>query len=120
MPSSKRSAVQTPKVKVWFEIDGQYSFGHGICRILQAIEDTGSIKGASERLGKSYRYIWGRIKEAEAVLQTELVTSQVGGREPRRSELTPKAKHLVTNFVALRERIRQVVHEEFRERFQDG
>ena len=73
--------VFTPRVKVWLEVEGRYAFGLGISEILQAVERAGSIKGAAAELGKSYRHVWGRVKQAEEALGTRLVQTQVGGRE---------------------------------------
>jgi molybdenum-dependent DNA-binding transcriptional regulator ModE len=66
--SLKRRSRRTPllpRVKVWLEVGGCYAFGLGISEILQAVERTGSIKHAAAHLGKSYCYVWGRIKKAE-------------------------------------------------------
>jgi molybdate transport system regulatory protein len=104
----------TPRVKVWLEIDGRYIFGFGLSEILKAVQATGSIKDGAERIGKSYRYAWGRIKKAEDALGVRLVATRVGGRETARSSLTPQAEELVANFDALRKRAFSVIEREFR------
>src|SRR5260370_49291 len=81
-----------PRVKVWLETDGRYAFGFGLAEMLQAVDRAGSIKQAAIHLGKSYRYVWGRIKEAEKVLGQQLVETQVGGQGVQRSSLTPMAR----------------------------
>ena len=75
-----------PRVKVWLERDGRYAFGFGIAEILQAVDQAGSIKQAAGDLGKSYRYVWGRIKDAERVLGRQLVTSRSFSKNGKRSE----------------------------------
>jgi molybdate transport repressor ModE-like protein len=55
-------------VKVWLERDSRYAFGLGVCEILLAVDRTGSIKQAASELGKSYRPVWARVKEAEGAL----------------------------------------------------
>ena len=105
------------RVKVWLEIDGQYVFGHGVSEMLKAVESTGSIKAAAESLGKSYRYVWSRIKNAERDLGKSLVQTQVGGKGIRRSSLTELAGQLVADYDALRRRTFDVVEEEFSTRF---
>lgn len=107
-----------PRVKVWLEIDGRYVFGFGLGEMLKAVDAAGSIKGAAGRLGKSYRYVWGRIKKAERALGRPLVETRVGGRGPGRSSLTPLAAELVADYDALRGRMFEVVEEEFSSRFQ--
>ncbi len=105
------------RVKVWLEIDGRYVFGYGVSEMLKAVESTGSIKAAAGLLGKSYRYVWSRIKEAERDLGESLVQTQVGGKGIRRSSLTELASQLVADYDALRRRTFDVVEEEFSSRF---
>jgi molybdate transport system regulatory protein len=102
---------------VWLETDGKYVFGWGVCEILQAVDETGSIKQAAGKLGKSYRYIWGRVKEAEKVLGEPLIEAHVGGKGTQRSFLTPAARHLVANFLEIRQRMFDLLREEFARRF---
>ena len=94
----------TPNVKVWLEVGGSYAFGLGICEILEAVDRAGAIKQAAADLGKSYRYVWGRIKAAERALGEPLVRTQVGGKDPQRSALTPAARRYAAAFRALRAR----------------
>jgi molybdate transport system regulatory protein len=107
-----------PRIKVWLETDGRYGFCNGMCQMLQAVERTGSIKQAASELGRSYRYVWGRIKNAEEVFGRQLVETQVGGKDTQRSSLTASGKHIVSAFLALHARITDVLDEEFTRRFQ--
>jgi molybdate transport repressor ModE-like protein len=107
----------TPRVKVWLEAGGQYAFGLGIAEVLQAIERTSFIKQAAADVGRSYRYVWGRIKKAEQALGRQLVEAHVGGTGRQRSSLTPDARRLVAAFLALRRRMAVLLQEEFTRRF---
>jgi molybdate transport system regulatory protein len=112
--SATRRLALTPRVKVWLETRGSYAFGLGISDILSAVGRTGSIKHAAADLGKSYRYVWARIKEAEKALGRRLVATQIGGGPAtRRSVLTPEARRLVTGFTTLRQRMLDIVRTEF-------
>ncbi len=115
-PARRRGV--TPRVKVWLEVDGEYVFGFGLSQMLKAVQAAGSIKAAADRLGKSYRYVWGRLKKAERALGEPLVESRVGGKGSRRSFLTERADRLVTDYDALRARMFEVVEEEFSSRFE--
>jgi len=106
-----------PRIKVWLETDGRYAFGFGLSEILRAVHQHGSIKQAAASLGKSYRYIWGRLKEAERALGQKLVETHVGGTGLQRSFLTPTARKLVKDFLGVRQRIMKVADQEFRRRF---
>jgi len=142
VPDSEKSGSTRkqirPRVKVWLETydpqsdgrknsgqksatrksSGQYVFGLGISEILKAVESRGSIKAAAGQLGKSYRHVWSRVKEAEEALGEPLVDARVGGSGTSRSSLTVLAKQLVTDFDALRRRMFEVVDEEFSARFE--
>jgi len=113
---AKRVPLQ-PRVKVWLEMEGRYVFGFGISEILKAVQESGSIKAAAESLGKSYRHVWTRIKEAENALGEPLVDARVGGKGVSRSSLTELAGRLVADYDALRQRMLQVVEQEFSSHF---
>ena len=117
MASKKNAQPLSPRVKVWLEIDGDYVFGWGICEILQAVGEAGSIKDAAVQLGKSYRYVWGRVKDAEAAIGEPLVETRVGGVIEQRSDLTPLATQLIQDFIEFRARMHAVAREEFTGRF---
>jgi molybdate transport system regulatory protein len=122
MATSRRShAKPAPieaRVKVWLEKDGQYVFGFGLSEILKAVRTAGSMKAAAKLLGKSYRHVWARIKEAEEALGEPLVQTRVGGRGTGRSSLTAAAEELVADYDALRRRMFEVVRQEFAERLE--
>lgn len=113
----RQTATLQPRIKIWLEAEGRYAFGFGLCEILQAVEHTGSIKQAAGELGKSYRYIWGRVKQAEDALGKQLVETQVGGKDAQRSRLTPDAGRLLADFLALREDLKSLLNSAYRRRF---
>jgi molybdate transport system regulatory protein len=104
-------------VKVWFETEGGYSFGFGLVEILESVGRAGSIKAAAAELGRSYRHIWDRIKAAERATGRTLVETHVGGQGQNRSGLTPQARQLVADFLAIRKRMIEVMEEESARRF---
>jgi molybdate transport system regulatory protein len=113
-----QQAALVPRVKVWLETDSRrYAFGFGLSEILQAVDRVGSIKHAAGDLGKSYRYVWGRIKQAEQTLGLQLVETQVGGQGVQRSCLTPQARVLVSQFLAVRRQVTRLVEQEFSQGF---
>ena len=113
-PRGGRAASLVPRAKVWLETEGgTYVFGLGMSTILQAVERAGAIKQAAADLGKSYRHVWSRIKEAERALGRPLVESRVGGQGTRRSCLTPEARRLVAAFLAFRGRLLRRLPREF-------
>lgn len=108
-----------PHVKFWLEQDGRRVFCAGLCQILEAIDSTGSIKEASAVVGRSYRFVWGLLRDAEAALGSPLVESRVGGEGPRRTTLTPRGRKLIAEFHAFRRRLFEFADAEFARRFAD-
>src|SRR5947209_4413116 len=91
-----------PRIKVWMQSENGFGFGSRFVAILEAVDRTGSIKHAAAELGWSYRHIWSRIKKAEVALGCTLVTTQLGGPDKDRSELTPAARHILSRYPELR------------------
>jgi molybdate transport system regulatory protein len=111
-----RPRLLVPHVKFWLEVGDRNAFCHGLTDMLQAIERTGSIKLAARELGRSYRFVWGKIKRVEKAIGTQLVQTQIGGKVSQRSTLTPAARRMIDGFHAVRLRLIQVVEQEFARR----
>ena len=110
----KRSTFSiVPRAKIWLEAEGRYVFGHGLSEILKAIQQTGSIKDAAEVVGKSYRHVWSRVKDAERALGVSLVETRVGGGETQRSRLTSHARLLVREYDRMRRQVFGIVGRTF-------
>lgn len=89
--------------KIWIEDgNGKVAFGLGRFRILEAIDRLGSMNSAAEELAMSYRAVWGRIRESENRIGRQLVV-----RKGKGSALTPFARILLKQFVALNIRLQQ-------------
>jgi molybdate transport system regulatory protein len=108
-----RTVTFTPRVKVWLETSSLYAFGHGLSEILKAVDRTGSIKEAAATLGKSYRYVWNRVKEGEEALGFPLVDARQGGSTRQRSTLTHQACELLKRFIGFRERMIAHLEQEY-------
>jgi len=121
MARRKRSQTTvTPRAKVWLEVDGNYVFGLGICAILEAVEQNGTIKEAAAAIGKSYRHVWSRIKEVERAIGISLVSTQRGGAaDTRRSDLTEPARQLVASYRDLRAQVFSLVEGPFSSSIQE-
>lgn len=105
MPAiSKRRRIR-PRIKLWIEVDNEHAFCSGMCRILKAIDRTGSIKSAADEVGRSYRFVWGRLKSIERQFGITLVDAHVGGATDRRSSLTPAGAILVERFTRLEDEL---------------
>jgi molybdate transport system regulatory protein len=106
-----------PKSKTWIEADGEVVFGAGRAALFQAIEETGSIRQAANKLGMSYRAAWGKIKATEERLGIRLVEKFAGGHRSGAS-LTPQAKKLLDIFQQFKRESEESVDQLFMRHFE--
>ena len=78
-------------------------FGEGPCRLLHAIEETGSLRSAAISMGLAYTKALRIIKNAEAALGFPLTTRCVGGKSGGGSTLTPHGKEWLTKYETYRD-----------------
>jgi len=89
------SVMPEVKVHVWFEKDESVYFGHGRYELLILIDELGSLKLASEKMGISYRGAWGKIKKTEKVIGKSLIYKD---NNKEGYKLTPFGKDFVDEF----------------------
>jgi molybdate transport system regulatory protein len=75
--------------------------GPGKVRLLQTIEETGSISAAGRALGMSYRRAWELVADLNECFGEALVDTQMGGKKGGGAHLTPFGKELVTHYRAI-------------------
>jgi len=95
--------------KAWLVYEGEAVGGSGLCALLQAIRQYGSLNQAAQKLGISYRQAWGRLRQAEATLQRELVYKQTGGEHGGGMSLTADGEQLLRFFQEMTAEIEAVV-----------
>ena len=71
---------------------GEKFFGEGPCRLLHAVEKTGSLRAAAQSMGMAYTKALKLVRHAEAALGFPLTTRTAGGRDGGGSSLTPEGK----------------------------
>ncbi len=64
-------------------------------KILEAIERTGSLKGAADLLGVSYKTIWNYVTRINGIFGVRIVETKVGGEEGGGAYLTEEGKELL-------------------------
>jgi len=84
------------RLRLWLETEDGMFFGSGRGMLLEAVERTGSLKGAAESLGMSYRAAWGKMRRTEKVLGVQLI-EQAGSRKSGH-RLTPAGRLLRDKF----------------------
>jgi molybdate transport system regulatory protein len=97
-----------PAFKLWFQIGEDYVFGEGAYELLEQIREKKSISAAAKAAHMSYRYAWAHIKEIEEHLGESIVSTQKGGRQGGRTEITEAGLSLLANYERLKELMTEV------------
>ena len=108
------------KANFWIEKDGKVVLSQWRIRLLEAIQDTGSISAAASEMGISYRRAWDKIHECEERLGVKLVATQTGGEGGGGSTLTPQALDYIKRFRDFVSGLDEMVAERFRNNFLAG
>jgi len=72
-------------------------------RLLEAIEEFGSISSAAKKVGLSYKAAWEAVDTMNNLSHTPLVTKTTGGSGGGGTTLTPMGKEMVKNYVILKQ-----------------
>ena len=99
------SAHLDSRLKAWLTWDGAFLMGPRYLTFLAAVEETGTIRGAGERVGWSYRTCLNRVRRMEEVLGASVLSTTRGGRGGGGARLTPLARRLVRAFTRWRQRV---------------
>jgi molybdate transport system regulatory protein len=102
-----------PKLKVWVESGGALVLSDYRVRLLELVDETGSLADAAARMGLSYRRAWGKLKEIEANLGLKLVESTAGGPGGGHTSLTAAGRDMVERYKGFRSRLSAAAEAEF-------
>jgi molybdate transport system regulatory protein len=68
-----------PRLKVWVVFDDRVKFGDGRARLLELVDQLGSLRRALGRVGMSYRHGWGYFRELERASGIRFLERTGGG-----------------------------------------
>jgi molybdate transport system regulatory protein len=94
-----------PRNNLWIESGEQVVLSRWRAALLAAVEETGSINAAAERMGVQYRLAWERLEKMENGLGVRLLHRHVGGAGGGGARLTPEGRDLVERFERYAERV---------------
>lgn len=97
------------RCKIWFEVDGEPLIGNGRERLLQAIDEHGSLNAAAKALGIAYRKVWAQVQDMERIAPFPLFVRRTGGSAGGSTELTEQARTLLLQFQDIGHEIRSAV-----------
>lgn len=109
-----RVANIEPKLKLWLSSpEAEGAFGDGRWRLLEAVQQHGSLRAAAGALGISYRKAWGDLRKAEQVLGVKLIEKRRGGKGGGGTRLTGDGKKWVAAYARFRSNVARAVAREF-------
>ena len=77
-----------PKLRVWVVFGTQLKLGDGRARLLELIDERGSLRQAAAEFGMSYRNAWGYLRELEKAAGFKVVARAPGGNPQSGMRLT--------------------------------
>lgn len=91
-------AVPAVRTKIWFVFGGEHVFGAGLARLLENVDQLGTLREAATAARISYRRAWDLITTAEKHVGSRLLIRQPGGVGGGQSHLSEKGRHLLVAF----------------------
>jgi molybdate transport system regulatory protein len=77
------------------------ALGPGKVRLLQLVEETGSLNQAATRMKMSYMRAWTLVREMNRCFVSPVLISQRGGRQGGGARLTPLGRRIVALYLDL-------------------
>ena len=100
--------------KIWFtDNEDNGILGDGKWKILKAIDETGSLTAACDKLGITYRRTWNDLKTIEQQLGFALLEKSRGGVEGGSTSLTHEGKKLIKAFDDFHEKMDLIMQQHF-------
>lgn len=86
------------KLSIRIDLAPLGAVGPGKIRLLEFVDETGSISAAGRAMNMSYRRAWLLIDELNRLFKSPLVAARTGGEAGGGAELTPFGKSMVRRY----------------------
>lgn len=80
------------------------SLGPGKIKLMELVEEKGSIAGACRAMGMSYRRAWILLQSLNAAFREEVIATRHGGSKGGGAGLTPFGRVLLDRYKAIQEK----------------
>lgn len=102
-----------PKFKVWVAFNDDTKFGDGRAKLLQTIDEFGSINKAVAQFGMSYRTAWGYIQELEEAAGRQLLDRAPGRGMSGGTRLTAEGRQFLRQYRQFRRGLDTMIAKRF-------
>ena len=103
------------KSRFWIEAEEGTFLGEGRVRLLQAVQDTGSITSAAKSLDISYRKAWKMIDIMNKQSKTPLVIRQTGGKRGGGTVVTDEGVIVIQKYLDFKHKCNTFINKTFEE-----
>jgi molybdate transport system regulatory protein len=89
------------RLSIRIDFDGAEAFGPGKVRLLELIEEHGSIRSAAAAMSMSYRHAWLLLQAIEDTFGAPVITTATGGAKGGGAKLTELGKTVIARYRAI-------------------
>jgi len=112
-----RSGGIKMRFKVWVVFGERVKMGDGRARLLELIDELGSIKKAVSGFGMSYRNAWGYLRELEKAAGFKILERTPGGGPRSGTRLTGAGRQFLKRYWRFRQGVDTAVRRHFTRSF---
>jgi len=102
------------KLTIRIDVAPGAAFGPGKARLLELIDQTGSIRRAAAQMEMSYRRAWLLLKEIDVMIGTPAIETRTGGAQGGGASLTTVGRAILQHYRAIEGRATESVSAELR------
>ena len=106
-----------PKARVWITFGEDVKFGDGRARLLELIEERGSLSKAAEEFEMSYRNAWGYLQDLERAAGFQFVERAPGGGPRSGMRLTADGRRFLERYRKFRAGLDATIDRQFTRAF---
>jgi molybdate transport system regulatory protein len=92
------------RLTIRVDLDRDAAFGPGKARLLELIDEKGSLRSAAAAMEMSYRRAWLLLRETEAMMRAPVVAAKTGGLKGGGTALTTFGRGVVKCYRAIEAR----------------
>ena len=86
------------RLSIRIDFEGSEAFGPGKARLLELIEEQGSIRGAAAAMNMSYRHAWLLLQAVEDTFGAPVINTATGGAKGGGAKLTDLGRTILARY----------------------
>jgi molybdate transport system regulatory protein len=92
------------RLTIRIDLGREAAFGPGKARLLELLDEKGSIRSAAAAMGMSYRRAWLLLHDIEATMAAPVITAETGGLHGGGARLTAFGRTILRRYRAIERR----------------